>query len=219
MDDLLALNCRALLFDLDGTLIESTARIDRLWQWWAARHGLAFEKFTGLMHGRPAAETIRLVAPHLDPQQELEALETEEISDMHDVHLYPGALELLGRLDGAPWAVVTSGSRHVAEARLAYVGLPHPPVLITADEVPRGKPAPDGYLLAAEHLAISPAQCVVIEDSPVGVEAGKAAGMRLLAVAATHSAESLSAADALVSRLTDIDLFVNGSEITLRLTR
>ncbi len=209
-------NCRALLFDMDGTLIESTARIDRLWQWWAAKHGIPMEKLNGLTHGRRAVETLRLVAPHLELGPEIEALEAEEISDMRGVRPYPGASELLARLDGASWAIVTSGSRRVAEARIAYAGLPQPPALITADEVQQGKPAPDGYLLAAAKLGISRDQCVVIEDSPVGVESGKAAGMRLVAIAATHSAESLAGADAIVSRLADLDLRVTGADISLR---
>lgn len=206
-----------MLFDLDGTLIESTARIDRLWQWWAARHGVPFEKLTGLTHGRRAVETLRLVAPHLELGPEIEALEAEEISDMTGVRPYPGAPELLAGLDGASWAIVTSGSRRVAQARFAHVGLPQPPALITADEVQQGKPAPDGYLLAAAKLGISPDQCVVIEDSPVGVESGKAAGMRLLAIAATHAAESLARADAIVARLADLDLRITGAEISLRI--
>src|SRR5512143_2079447 len=109
-----SLACRAVLFDLDGTLIDSRERIERLWRWWAERRGVDFEAVAPVMYGRPAVETIRLAAPHLVAEDEMKVLEAEEISDMRDVHLIPGALELLARLDGAPWAIVTSGSTRVA---------------------------------------------------------------------------------------------------------
>jgi mannitol-1-/sugar-/sorbitol-6-phosphatase len=219
MPEMLTLTSRAILFDLDGTLIDSAARIHRLWQWWAARRGIDFEALVDVMHGRPAVETIRLAAPQLVPEDEIEALETEEISDMHDVHLVPGALDLLARLDGAPWAIVTSGSTRVAEARLRYVGLPRPAVLVTADLIRDGKPAPDGYLLAAKRLGAMPEDCIVVEDAPVGVAAGVAAGMRVIAVASTHPLDSLQGAQAIIARLTDMDLHVDAAGIAVRIPR
>ena len=213
----LSLACRALLFDLDGTLIDSAERIRRLWHWWAERRGVDFEALVNVMYGRPAVETIRLAAPHLVAQDEIEALETEEISDMHDVHLIPGALELLARLDGAPWGIVTSGSMRVAAARIQYVSLPPPAVLITADLIRNGKPAPDAYLLGAQQLGVRPQDCIVVEDAPVGVAAGRAAGMRVVAVASTHPAETLRDADARVARLADIDLHADPGGLTLQL--
>ncbi len=214
--NVLTLSCRALLFDLDGTLIDSAARLRRLWAWWAARRNVELQALLDVMHGRTAVETIRLAAPGLVPEDELDALETEEISDMHDVHLQPGARELLGQLDGASWAIVTSGTARVAQARIAHVQLPRPRLVITADQVANGKPAPDGYLLAAQRLGASPQDCIVVEDAPVGVAAGKAAGMRVLAIASTHSPQELDGADAIVARLADIALHVRGQDLTLR---
>jgi sugar-phosphatase len=214
-----AFSCRALLFDLDGTLIDSAASIQRLWRWWAARRGVALEALLDVMHGRPAVETIRLAAPHLVPEDEVEALETEEISDMHDVYVYPGALDLLARLDGAPWAIVTSGSTRVAEARLAHVHLPRPPVVVTADLIQTGKPSPEAYLLAARRLGIQPAEGIVIEDTPVGVQAGKAAGMRVIAIASTHPRGALGDADAIVANLGSLRIELSGSFILVRLVR
>jgi sugar-phosphatase len=211
------LTCRALLFDLDGTLIDSSARIRRLWQWWAARHGIEYESLVGIILGRTAVETIQIVAPQLVAEREIDALETEEVSDMHDVTAYPGALDLLKRLDGAPWAIVTSGSARVANARIRHVALPQPPVLITADQIQYGKPAPEPYLLAASQLGVKPQDCVVVEDAPVGLAAGKAAGMRVVAIASTHPREELKDADAVVGSLGSIDLHADGATILLRI--
>ncbi len=211
------LACQALLFDLDGTLIDSTDRIDRLWRWWAERHGIPFEQLEGKIHGRPAVESFRLIDPSLPIEQEVQELEAEEVRDMHDVRLIPGARELLGRLEASRWAIVTSGSPRVAHARINHIGLPMPRVLITAAEIEHGKPAPDGYLLAARRLGLRPADCVVLEDSPVGVEAGKAAGMRVVAIAYTHAAGELEGADALVADLSDIQVEATARGIELRL--
>ena len=210
--------CQAILFDLDGTLIDSAARIRRLWQWWAARRGVPLQALLDVMHGRTAVETIRLAAPQLVAEDEVEALETEEISDMHDVHAYPRALDLLRRLDGAPWAIVTSGTARVAEARIGHVHLPRPPVLITADLIQAGKPSPEAYLLAAQRLDIRPPDCVVIEDAPVGVQAGKAAGMRVIAIASTHPGEALRGADAVAADLGRLRIEPSGAAIVVRLS-
>ncbi len=208
--------CRAVLFDLDGTLIDSGSRIRRLWQWWAESRGIDYQSLLGIILGRTAVETIRMAAPHLDAEAEMKALEAEEVSDMRDVYIYPGTLELVKRLDGAPWAIVTSGSERVANGRIGHVGLPPPPVLITANDIRNGKPAPDAYLLAAERLGVQPQDCVVIEDAPVGVEGGKRAGMRVIAVATTNSAEALRDADAVVSSLASLVLEVGPTGIQLK---
>lgn len=208
-----------MLFDLDGTLVDYAARLQRLWKWWSERRGVPLEALLAVMHGRRAVETIRLAAPQLSPEAEIEALETEEIADMHDVHAYPGAHRLLEKLASAPWGIVTSGSRRVAEARINHVHLPMPPILVTGDAISSGKPAPDGYLLAAQQLGLQPQGCVVVEDAPVGIRAGKAAGMRVIAIASTYPVRDLRAADVVVARLADIDVCPNPAGITIRLRR
>ena len=213
---MLTLNCRAILFDLDGTLVESTFFIERLWQDWGIQHGVSPHRMAAVMHGRPAVEIISIVAPHLSANDEIYALETDEISRMDGMKTYPGAKELLGSLPSKRWAIVTSGSLRVASARLNYAKLPIPDVFITADDIKAGKPAPDAYLLAADRLKVKPADCVVIEDSPAGIQAGKAAGMRVIAVASSHPTEELRHADIVVQQLTDIKARSTGSEIQIR---
>ncbi len=212
-------DCKAVLLDLDGTLVDSAPRILRVWQGWSARNGIDFDRILVVIHGRRSLDTIRLVAPWLPAEREVAALDAEEVSDMQDVRIYAGAADLLARLQGNPHAIVTSGSRLAAEARLRHVGLPIPSVLVTGDEIAAGKPAPDGYLLAARKLRIEPSECIVIEDSPVGVEAGRAAGMRVIGVASTHSATDLKAADAIVPLLGDIEVSAGPGGIQLLMHR
>ena len=212
---MLTLNCQAILFDLDGTLIDSTHRIQRLWVDWGNRNDIAPQSILDVMHGRRAGETISLVAPHLSLTEELDALETDEITDMEGVKSYPGALELLSQLAPERWAVVTSGSLRVAGARMRHIQLPIPEVFITGDDVKRGKPDPEGYLLAAGRLNVQPADCVVLEDSPAGVQAGKGAGMQVIAMATTLGPEHLGQADVVVPQLTDILLTVKSGGIQI----
>ncbi len=203
---MLTLNCQAILFDLDGTLVDSAIRVQRLWTEWSKRHGLDTASLLEVMHGRRADETIRIVAPHLSWQDEFRALEAEEIADMDGVRAYPSAGELLGNLSPRQWAIVTSGTRRVAEARMRHVGLPKPEIFITADDVHTGKPEPDGYLLAASRLHVKPSECVVVEDAPAGIQSGKSAGMRVIAVASTLSTDVLGQADIAVRHLSQIQL-------------
>jgi mannitol-1-/sugar-/sorbitol-6-phosphatase len=210
---MLTMNCRAILFDLDGTLIDSDARIRRLWQEWSARHGIELESILRIMHGRRAAETIRMVAPHLPVDEEVCWLEADELADMEGVSGYPGAAGLLRGLAPGQWAVVTSGARPVAEARMRYVQLPVPGVFITSGDVRIGKPDPEGYCLAAARLGVSPGDCVVIEDAPAGIRAGKAAGMRVVAVASTHAPPVLTEANAVIPGLAMLEVQNTGREI------
>jgi sugar-phosphatase len=211
------LNCQAILFDLDGTLIESTHFIERLWQHWGMRHGISPQHMSEVMHGRRAGEIINIVAPHLSIPEEVYALETAEILHMDGMRTYPGAGKLLSALPKKQWAIVTSGSIRVATARLNYAKLPMPEVFITAEDVRAGKPAPDGYLLAAKRLGVKPADCVVVEDAPAGIQAGKAAGMNVIGIMSMHPREALSQADVVIQQLADIKLHLTGNQIQLQL--
>lgn len=195
------LRCRALLFDLDGVLVDSTATVVRHWRGWAARHGLDADALLRVVHGRRAIDIIREATPALDAEAELTRLVAEEAADTTGLTALPGAAALLPRLPAGRWAVVTSGVRAVALARLGASALPVPALLVAADEITRGKPDPEGYLTAARRLGEAPADCVVVEDAPAGVAAAHAAGMRCVALTTTHAAAAVAGADLVVPSL------------------
>jgi mannitol-1-/sugar-/sorbitol-6-phosphatase len=197
--------CRAILFDLDGVLVDSAAYIEKQWRRWARSKGLPAEPFLRVCHGRRALETIRLAAPHLDAEAEIAAFVPDDVEDRAGLQPVEGAAALLQKLPVGSWAVATSGTRTAATERLRNAGLPIPGVLVCAEDVLHGKPSPDVYLLAAAGLGVSPADCIVVEDAPAGVEAARAAGMGVVALTTTHRAEDL-AADARTSTLAGIHL-------------
>jgi sugar-phosphatase len=177
----------AFLFDMDGTLTDSIAATERVWTKWARRHGLDVATFLPTIHGVRAEETIRrqnLVG--VDIAQEVAIVLAGEIDDIDGVAPIRGADVFLRTLPDHRWAVVTSAQRDLALRRLTAAGLPIPPVLITAEDVARGKPAPDGYLLAAQRLGVTADACLVFEDAPAGVLAGAAAGAEVMVITATH---------------------------------
>lgn len=178
------LHVRAMLFDFDGVLVDSTAAVTQAWMQWGRDHGLQLT--ADGIHGVRAVDSIRQVAPHLDAEHEALRVEQAEIDLVDHVRAIPGAAALLAALPDDRWAIVTSGTRRLAVSRLDAIGLPHPSVFITAEDVRRGKPAPDAYRLAAERLGVAAADCVVVEDSPAGVLAGRRAGMPVIAVTTTH---------------------------------
>lgn len=207
----------ALLFDMDGTILSSIASAERVWADWAREHGLDVEAFLPTIHGIQAVETIRRLAlPGVDPVVEAERITRAEIDNVQDVEAIAGASAFLERLPAERWAVVTSAPRALAERRMAAAGLPLPPVLITAEDVDRSKPAPDGYLLAAERLQVEISDCLVFEDAPAGIEAGVAAGASLVIVTALHNhaaqAEhpAIESYDALHATLEDNGVRVRG---------
>ena len=171
------LSCTAVLFDSDGVLVDSDASVTRAWRLWAARYGLDEEAVVASVHGRRAQDTV---AALLDPSQRREALEAinaYELEDAESVSAMPGARELTASMPADSWAVVTSGVPALARARLEAAGITRPAVLVTADDVPQGKPAPDGYAAAARALQVNPAEVVVVEDAVSGVAAARAAGV------------------------------------------
>jgi sugar-phosphatase len=176
----------AFLFDMDGTLLNSIASANRCWQIWAERHGLDFTQIKPTMHGVRAVETIGRWAPHLDIEQEYAALTQAEMDDVGDIDAISGAAAFLAALPPDRWALVTSAPRLLALRRLEAAGLPEPALLVTADDVANGKPAPDCFLLAAAKLDVAPEDCLVWEDAPAGIAAAEAAGMAVVVIGATH---------------------------------
>lgn len=179
------LNGRAILFDMDGTLVDSSACVEYMWRTWGERHGIALADILAISHGRLSRDTIRQIAPHLDAEAEAAALDTAAVTRSEGIFPLRGARELVAVLAPGEWAVVTSAPRALAYARLGFAGLPVPECLIGMEDVRAGKPDPDGYLKAAAHLGIDPRDCTVVEDTPAGVEAARAAGMNVLTVGTT----------------------------------
>jgi mannitol-1-/sugar-/sorbitol-6-phosphatase len=176
------MGCRAVLFDMDGVLVDSMDVIEFQLRVWAERQGLDAQRVVDMSPGRTNADLVAMFAPHLDALAEARMMLMEEIASAAHVNACDGALELVRQLPPDAWAVVTSGNRVVAHARLRAAGLPVPAVLVTADEVVVGKPDPQGYLLAAAELGVPPHECLVVEDSTAGLEAAARAGMPALAI-------------------------------------
>ncbi len=167
--------CQAILFDLDGVLVDSTPCVTRVWSAWAQEHGLDAEYVVHVAHGRPTIATVREVAPHLDAQSETDRIEQREINDTDGLRVLPGAKELLAKLPVNRYTIVTSGTRQLATRRLQVAGLPVPSDMITADDITNGKPDPEPYLAGARVLGYAPDRCLVFEDAPSGIRAAKAA--------------------------------------------
>lgn len=201
-------HCAAILFDLDGVLVDSTAAVDHEWREWAARKGVDGDAVMAIAHGVRTIEVIRRVAPHLDAEAEAAAIENHEAGDQTGVVVMPGALELVRAIPAGRWGVVTSGSRLLARNRLRHCGLPVPAVLVTSDDVTHGKPDPEPYLNGAELLGLDPAECLVIEDAPAGIEAARTAGMKVIGLASTYRPEKLTEADAVISRFQQLSVQV-----------
>ncbi|MFJ3774751.1 HAD family hydrolase [Streptomyces sp. NPDC090075] len=213
------IHAQALLFDNDGTLVSSLDSVDRCWTLWAAEYGITPEDFARVeLHGRPAVEIVADLLPAHLVAQAVARVEQLEVDDVPGggVQLLPGTAALLDSLPADRWAVVTSATRRLAEARLEAVGI-RPKTLIAADDITRGKPDPEPYLLAARQLGVDPARCVVFEDAPAGLRAGRAAGMATVALATTHRAEELRA-DLVVENLSALSVLVtdHGVEISGR---
>jgi len=203
--------CSAILFDLDGVLIDSTRSVDRQWRAWAREQGIDEEKVIAIAHGVRTLEVVRAVAPHLDAEAEVRRLESREAQDQADVVVMPGAAELINAIPDGRWCVVTSGTRYLATARLRFGGLPVPKILVTADDVANGKPHPEPYLKGAELLGAKPEDCLVIEDAPAGIRSGHAGRMKVIALTSTYPASKLGKADAVIARLNQLHVARDGA--------
>jgi mannitol-1-/sugar-/sorbitol-6-phosphatase len=203
--------CSAILFDLDGVLADSTRAVDREWREWAARKGVDGDSIMAIAHGVRTVEVIKRVAPHLDADAEASEIENHEAQDQLGVVVMPGAVELVRSVPEGRWGVVTSGSRLLATNRLRFCGLPVPEVLVTSDDVAHGKPHPEPYLKGAGRLGFSPADCLVIEDAPAGIESALAAGTKVVGIASTYGVDALQQANAVIRKLGQIQVSLNGT--------
>ena len=200
----ISLTVRALLFDMDGVLVTSTAADERNWLRWARFHGIADTFSIHDTHGRRTADTIRHATPHLDLATELRRLEDFDAEDTTGTLLYPGVPQLLASLPPDRWSIVTSASERILRYRLGLFGIALPNHIVTADHVTRGKPDPEPYRLGAEQLGIPPAECLVLEDAPAGIRSAKTAGCQVLAVASSHPPAELQQADWILPALNQL---------------
>jgi sugar-phosphatase len=207
--------CSAILFDLDGVLVDSTPSVSRQWTLWAKENNIDPQKVE-LVHGRPTIEGVRLVAPHLDVEAEAKKIEQREMEDEEGVVVMPGAVKLLKSLPRQRWGIVTSGTRQLAMSRLRVGNLPVPEVLISADDVVNGKPNPEPYLKGAALLKMKPAECLVIEDAPAGIDAAHGAGMKVVGLMTTYPASALKEADAIAKALADVSVDISRDGLTVR---
>jgi len=205
-DKAASIRCSAVLFDLDGVLIDSTPAVERVWTKWAMEHGLDAGAVVAHAHGRPSLNTVRHFLPDADHELENREVERREIADVDGIVVLPGALQLLTRLPAKRWTIATSCTRKLAEARLRAAGLPIPACMVTATDVSRGKPDAEPFLKSAARLGFRASECIVCEDAPAGVKAGKAAGARVVALRTTFPDTELriAGADFVVNTCDDI---------------
>jgi len=214
--------CAALLFDLDGVLINSTPAVARVWRKWAIEHGFNPDEVVGRAHGRPSLTTVTEYLPHADHEAENREVERREIEDLEGVVPLPGSLALLGSLPEDRWTIVTSCTRALAEVRIKAAGLPLPRKMITSNDIKHGKPDPEPYLKASSLLGFQAAECVVVEDVPAGIRAGKGAGCKVIAFETTVPSSQLSnaGADWILRNCADIGVLPSeaGVKLTLKET-
>ena len=216
MDISAPIRTRGLLFDMDGVLVSSIGSVTRSWRKWARIYGLADPDAFQVPHGQRAIDIVRMLRPEIDPQEGLRVIEEIELADTADLRVLPGVRDLLRTLPPERWSIVTSATRHLMLGRLEVAGLPIPGNIVAADDVVHGKPDPEPYRRGAELLGLTPADCIVIEDAPSGVGAGRAAGCRVLAVLGTHVASELAYATWIVPSLVNVTVSVEPDSLILK---
>ncbi|HEU5342586.1 HAD-IA family hydrolase [Edaphobacter sp.] len=216
MTELVAVETKGILFDMDGVLISSIGSVVRCWKRWAKIYGIPDAENYEVPHGMRAIEIVKSLRPDIDPVEGLRVIEDMEIEDTADLKVLPGVKALLESLPPERWAIVTSATKRLMLGRLAVAGLPVPSRIISGDMVERGKPDPEPYRRGAALLGARPEECIVIEDAPSGVGAGIAAGCRVLGVLGTHSREELHAADWVADSLEGLAVKANGDGLELR---
>lgn len=213
-----SIRCKGILFDMDGILISSLGSVERSWTKWALLRGIDPVQSLRIAHGRRAIDTLAELRPDLDAEAELKVIEDLEIADNEGLTVLPGVLGLLRALPRDRWTVVTSATERLARARLAAAGVPVPELLVTANQVTRGKPHPEPFQAGAALLRLAPEECVVFEDSTAGAKAGRAAGCTVVATTFSHPVETLDAAHYLVNDITGLEVRRDGDGLTLEFT-
>jgi sugar-phosphatase len=216
LNEPVCVTAKGILFDMDGVLISSIESVVRCWRRWAELYEVPNAAEFEVPHGIRAIDIVKMLRPDIDPQEGLRVIEDMEVEDVADLKVLPGVKTLLDGLPLERWAIVTSSTRRLLLVRLKAAGLPVSKRIISADEVERGKPDPEPYRRGAELLGFRPEECLVVEDAPSGVGAGKAAGCRVLGVLGTHSAEELGGADWIVESLEGLAVTANPDGLEVR---
>ena len=211
-------NCAAILFDLDGVLVDSTGSVTRQWRRWAEDNNIDPQRVLDIAHGVRTIEIVRRLAPHIDAEAEALMLEKREAADQEGVSVMSGAADLLSSIPEGRWCVVTSGTRYLATARLKLGNLPIPNVLVSADDVSKGKPDPEPYLTGARLLGVNPTECLVIEDAPAGIRAAHAGGMKAIGITSTYPASGLQESDAVIQTLSQIKVESVGGKLRVNVS-
>jgi len=214
----LSILAAGLLFDLDGVLVDSASVSEYAWGKWARAHGIDEQLVIRTMQGRRSQETVKIVAPHLDPEVEAARVTDVEVEESSRVRALPGARELVEQLREGEWTVVTSCPERLARVRLRAAGLPEPKEMITAERVSKGKPAPDPYAAGIVLLGKKPEYCVVFEDAPIGIISGRAAGARVIALRTGYPDEQLLVADFVVDSCANVGLGRSDGHLQLHLS-
>jgi sugar-phosphatase len=205
---IISVETRGLLFDMDGVLVSSIGSVERCWRRWALHYGVDVDYALAIVHGRRAIDTVRTLRPDIDPEEGLRYVEDMEVVDNADLKVLPGVAPLLAALPAGTWTIVTSATNRLTTSRMTHAGLKMPERMITGNDVIIGKPHPEPYQKGAALLGFSPADCIVVEDSPSGIGAGKAAGSRVLGLLTSHPANELGDADWLIPSLADLQFDV-----------
>ena len=194
------------IFDVDATLVDTETVIDNIWKTWAKGVGIDFSLVQQHIHGRKIEETLRCVNSVLANDEQILAVKSIAVNEMKKATAIPGALEFVSKLDQGSWAIATSGPRKIASTSLHAAGFELPRVMVCAEEVSKGKPEPEPFLVAAKMLNVSPEQCVAFEDSPVGIKSAKTAGCYTIALLTSHRAVDLAEADLIVEGFDSLTL-------------
>jgi mannitol-1-/sugar-/sorbitol-6-phosphatase len=215
LSDTVSVTTKGILFDMDGVLISSIASVRRCWRRWAKMYGVPNADEYEVPHGVRALDIVKSLRPDIDAQAGLKVIEDMEVDDVAGLEVLPGVRTLLENLPPERWAIVTSSTSRLLLVRLKEAGLPVPGRIITADMVVRGKPDPEPYRRGAELLGFAASDCLVVEDAPSGVGAGKAAGCRVLGVLGTHSREDLHEANWVLGSLEGLAVKKSGEGLEL----
>jgi mannitol-1-/sugar-/sorbitol-6-phosphatase len=218
LSELIRVETKGLLFDMDGVLVSSIGSVVRCWRRWAKMYDIPGADTYEVPHGHRAIDIVKLLRPDIDPEEGLRAIEDMEMEDTEDLTVLPGVKALLESLPQERWAIVTSATKRLMLGRLKIAGLPVPTRIISGDMVERGKPDPEPYVRGAGLLGFKPEECIVVEDAPSGVGAGAAAGCRVLGVLGTHSFEELAQADWVATSLEKLQVTSTAAGLELEFT-